>query len=67
MFFVASPEPCPAELARHSRMLPLARTLQGVRGAVRPGVLGLRTVVADEWCAGRWCVWLLASRTERPR
>ncbi|XLS74696.1 hypothetical protein HN51_031565, partial [Arachis hypogaea] len=48
--FVASFEPCPAALARPSRMLLLACTRLGVRGAVRPGVLGLRTVVADERC-----------------
>ena len=53
--FVASFEPCPAALAWPSRMLPLACTRLGVRGAVRPGVLGLRTVVADERCLGPEC------------
>ena len=53
--FVASFEPCPAALAWPSRMLPLAFTRLGVRGAVRPGVLGLRTVVADERCLGPEC------------
>ena len=53
--FVASFEPCPAALAWPSRMLPLACTRLGVRGADRPGVLGLRTVVADERCLGPEC------------
>ncbi|XLU20374.1 hypothetical protein S245_056440, partial [Arachis hypogaea] len=50
--FVPSFETCPAALARPSRMLPLACTRLGVRGAVRPGVLCLWTVVADERCVG---------------
>ncbi|XLR07722.1 hypothetical protein S83_035660, partial [Arachis hypogaea] len=53
--FVPSFETCPAALARPSRMLPLACTRLGVRGAVRLGVLGLRTVLADEWCVGLEC------------
>ncbi|MED6154813.1 hypothetical protein PIB30_116383, partial [Stylosanthes scabra] len=36
-------------------MLPLARTHPGVRGAVRPGLLSLRTVSAVEWRVGRDC------------
>ncbi|XLU24093.1 hypothetical protein S245_060159, partial [Arachis hypogaea] len=55
--FVPSLETCPAALARPSRMLPLACTRLGVRGAVRLGVLGLRTVLADEWCVGLECLW----------
>ncbi|MED6154818.1 hypothetical protein PIB30_116509, partial [Stylosanthes scabra] len=38
---------CLAALIRLPRMLPLARTPPGVRGAVRPGLLSLRTVSAD--------------------
>ncbi|XLT28983.1 hypothetical protein HN873_060275, partial [Arachis hypogaea] len=53
--FVPSFETCPAALARPSRMLPLACTRLGVRGAVHLGVLGLRTVLADEWCVGLEC------------
>ncbi|XLR31268.1 hypothetical protein S83_059168 [Arachis hypogaea] len=66
--FVPSLETCPAALARRSRMLPLACTRLGVRGAVRLGVLGLRTVLADEWCLGLECCLApcLAQRTGAP-
>ncbi|XLU24257.1 hypothetical protein S245_060323, partial [Arachis hypogaea] len=66
--FVPSFETCPAALARPSRMLPLACTRLGVRGAVRLGVLGLRTVLADEWCVGlEFCLApCLAQRTGAP-
>ena len=49
-------------------MLPLACTCLGVRGAVRPGVLGSRTVLADERCVGRECcpAPCLAQRTVAP-
>ena len=49
-------------------MLPLACTRLGVRGAVRLGVLGLRTVLADEWCLGLECCLApcLAQRTGAP-
>ncbi|XLU24263.1 hypothetical protein S245_060329, partial [Arachis hypogaea] len=46
--FVPSFETCPVALARPSRMLSFACMRLGVRGTVRPGVLCLRTVVADE-------------------
>ncbi|XLR31397.1 hypothetical protein S83_059297 [Arachis hypogaea] len=66
--FVPSLETCPAALARRSRMLPLACTRLGVRGAVRLGVLGLRAVLADEWCLGLECCLApcLAQRTGAP-
>ncbi|XLT24574.1 hypothetical protein HN873_055866, partial [Arachis hypogaea] len=66
--FVPSLETCPAALARPSRMLPLACMRLGVRGAVRLGVLGLRTVLADEWCLGLECCLApcLAQRTGAP-
>ncbi|XLR27079.1 hypothetical protein S83_054979, partial [Arachis hypogaea] len=66
--FVPSLETCPAALARPSRMLPLACTRLGVRGAVRLGVLGLRTVLADEWCVGLECCLTpcIAQRTGAP-
>ncbi|XLT44207.1 hypothetical protein HN873_036811 [Arachis hypogaea] len=66
--FVLSFETCPAALAQPSRMLPLAYTRLGVRGTVRPGVLGLRTVLADEWCVGPECCLApcLTQRTGAP-
>ncbi|XLT28778.1 hypothetical protein HN873_060070 [Arachis hypogaea] len=66
--FVPSLETCPAALARPSRMLPLACTRLGVRGAVHLGVLGLRTMLADEWCVGLECCLApcLAQRTGAP-
>ncbi|XLU23524.1 hypothetical protein S245_059590, partial [Arachis hypogaea] len=66
--FVPSFETCSAALARPSRMLPLACTRLGVRGAVRLGVLGLRTMLADEWCVGLECCLApyLAQRTGAP-